>query len=89
MRNRGRWWPAALGWAAVSALLLAPAGCAGRLWVDRASAEGVRLHWYTREATMDIARAAAAENCRRYGKGAVLLDEFEDRDVTTANFACR
>jgi hypothetical protein len=89
MRIRQGWRPAALGWAAVPALLLTLAGCAGRVWLDRASAAGITLHWYTREATVDIARGEALEHCRGYGKDAVLLDEFVDRDITTAHFACR
>lgn len=70
-------------------MLLALAGCAGRVWLDQASPDGITLHWYTRDATIGIAHAEAAEHCRRFGKGAVLLDEFEDQDITTAHFACR
>jgi hypothetical protein len=77
------------GWRAAPALLLALAGCAGRLWVDQASADGITLHWYTREATIDTAHAEALEHCRGYGKGVVLLDEFADQDITRARFACR
>ena len=83
MRNRRGWR------AAAPALLLALAGCAGRLWVDQASADGITLHWYTREATIDTAHAEALEHCRGYGKGVVLLDEFADQDITRARFACR
>jgi hypothetical protein len=64
-------------------------GCAGRIWLDRASEQGATLHWYTREATIDEARARAAAHCSSFGKHALLLDEFEDQDVTTAHFACR
>lgn len=70
-------------------LLLALLGCAGRIWRDHADADGIALHWYTREASVDIARAAAAEHCRGFGKRAELVSEFEDQDVTRATFACR
>ncbi|HUJ98000.1 MAG TPA: hypothetical protein VLV85_07120 [Stellaceae bacterium] len=63
-------------------------GCAGRIWLDHASDQGATLHWYTREATIEEARARAAAHCSGFGKQALLLDEFEDQDVTTAHFAC-
>jgi hypothetical protein len=63
-------------------------GCAGRIWLDHASEQGATLHWYTREATIDEARARAAAHCSDFGKRALLLDLFEDQDVTTAHFAC-
>jgi hypothetical protein len=63
-------------------------GCAGRIWLDDASAQGATLHWYTREVTFDEATARAAAHCRNFGKRALLLDLFEDQDVTTAHFAC-
>jgi hypothetical protein len=64
-------------------------GCAGRIWLDHASAQGATLHWYTREVTINEARARAATHCSGFGKRALLLDEFEDQDVTTAHFACQ
>jgi hypothetical protein len=70
-------------------LLLALVGCAGRVWRDHADADGIALHWYTREATINIARAAAAEHCSDFGKRAELVSEFEDHDITRASFACR
>ena len=64
-------------------------GCAGRIWLDHASERGATLHWYTREVTINEARARAAAHCGSFGKRALLLDEFEDQDVTTAHFACQ
>jgi hypothetical protein len=63
-------------------------GCAGRIWLDHASEHGATLHWYTREVTIEEARVPAAAHCSDFGKRAVLLDEFEDQDVTTAHFVC-
>jgi hypothetical protein len=77
-----------LRWSAIFVLVVL-AGCAGRVWRDHADADGIALHWYTREATVDIAHAEAAEHCRSFGKHAELLAEFEDHDVTRARFACR
>lgn len=71
------------------ALALALAGCAGRIWVDQSSPQGIRIHWYTQESTIDIAHGMAVEHCQEHGKGAVLLRLFEDHDVTVADFACR
>jgi len=65
------------------------AACAGRIWRDEASPQGVRLHWYTGEASIDDARAEAARDCRAGGKRAELVEEFIDHDVTVARFACR
>ncbi len=71
-------------------LALALSACAsGRIWLDHDSPDGISLHWYTRETTIDDARAEATTHCQAWGKHAVLLDEFEDQDVTTAHFACR
>lgn len=65
------------------------AACAGRIRRDEADADGVRLHWYTGMASIDEARAEAARYCKARGKRAELQDEFIDRDVTVARFACR
>lgn len=71
-------------------LAMALAACAsGRIWLDHDSPDGITLHWYTKETTIDAARAEANNHCQAWAKQAVLLDEFEDRDVTTAHFACR
>lgn len=76
--------------AAPLALVLALAACAsGRIWLDHDSPDGITLHWYTKETTIDAARAEANNHCQARGRHALLLDEFEDRDVTTAHFACR
>jgi hypothetical protein len=80
---------ARLGPALALAGALALSGCAGRIWLDHESGTGATLHWYTRETTIDAARARAEEHCRHLAKRAVLLDEFEDQDITTAHFACR
>ncbi len=69
-------------------LLLTLLGCTGRLWQEHADADGITLHWYTRESTMDTVRDEAIEHCSLYGKRAELLREFEDQDMTTASFAC-
>ena len=70
-------------------LALLVSGCAGRIWVDQDNTEGIRLHWYTKEASIEDATARAREHCRPLGKEAVLEREFEDRDITEAVFACR
>ncbi len=72
-----------------SALAFALWACGGRIWVDRANAEGARLHWYTHEATIEEATARANEHCHSLGKQAVMAAEFEDQDITQAVFACR
>jgi hypothetical protein len=64
-------------------------GCAERIWRDEADADGVRLHWYTGEVSIDEARAEAVRYCQASGKRAELHDEFIDDDVTVARFACR
>jgi hypothetical protein len=69
-------------------LLLALAGCAGRIWHEDASADGIRLRWYTPEVTIDVARAEALEHCRRFDRRPELVREFADRDMTVADFAC-
>lgn len=69
-------------------LLLTLVGCTGRLWQENADANGITLHWYTRESTMDVVHAEATEHCSLYGKRAELLREFEGPNMTTANFAC-
>ena len=80
-----------LGWRAalVAGIALALAACAARIWRDEADADGVRLHWYTSTASIDEARAEAARYCQARGKRTELQDEFIDRDVTVARFACR
>ena len=70
-------------------MALAVAACAGRIWRDEADANGLRLHWYTSKVSIDEARAEAARYCEAGGKRAELQDEFIDRDVTVARFACR
>jgi hypothetical protein len=80
------------GWRATAiaaGVALGLAACVGRIWRDEADANGLRLHWYTKEASIDEARAEAARYCRDRGKRAELRDEFTDRDVTVARFACR
>ncbi len=75
--------------APVLVLVAALAACGGRIWADQESPQGVRLHWYTREASIDAATRRAAEHCQLWEKHAVLLEEFTDADVTVARFACR
>jgi hypothetical protein len=70
-------------------MALALAACAGRIWRDEADAHGVRLHWYTGKVSIDEAQAEAAGYCEARGGRAELQDEFIDRDVTVARFACR
>ena len=80
------------GWRAAlvgGGLALTLAACAGRIWRDEADADGVRLHWYTGNASIDDARVEAARYCQASSKRAELQDEFIDRDVTVARFACR
>jgi hypothetical protein len=69
-----------------SAVLLA--SCTGRIWQDEVSADTVRLHWYTAEASIDDARSLAEEHCRRSDRRAEMVQEFEDGDITTAGFVC-
>jgi hypothetical protein len=81
--------PNALGGCLAAALLTALlAGCAGRIWVDHEDASSIRLRWYTKENSIDAALARAQEHCASFGKKALLIDEFEDRDVQTAYFLC-
>jgi hypothetical protein len=80
----GRWCRAL----AAAGVALSLGACAARIWRDEADPEGVRLHWYTDRATIDEARAEAARYCQARGKHAALRDEFIDRDVTVARFAC-
>lgn len=81
--------PNAVGRCLATAFLTALlAGCAGRIWVDHEDAGSIRLHWYTKENSIDAARARAQEHCGSLGKKALLIDEFEDRDVQTAYFLC-
>jgi hypothetical protein len=80
------------GWRAAlvaGGMALALAACVGRIWRDEADADGVRLHWYTSKGSMDEAQAEAARYCQARGTRAALQDEFIDRDVTVARFACR
>jgi hypothetical protein len=80
------------GWRAAlvaGGMALALAGCVGRIWRDEADADGIRLHWYTSKVSIDEARAEAVRYCQARGKRAELEDEFIDRDVTVARFACR
>jgi hypothetical protein len=87
MASGGRWRRGAA--AALLLGTLALAACAGRVWLDHESDAGATLHWYTHEASIsEVARRAEA-HCQSFGKRALLLDEFEDQDVTTAHFACR
>ncbi len=81
-----RGWGAALATVGVA---LSVAACAARIWRDQASEEGMRLHWYTKEASIDDARAEAARYCNARDRRAELLEEFIDADVTVARFACR
>jgi len=74
---------------AAGGMALTVAACAARIWRDEASAEGVRLHWYTNEASLEDATAEAARHCRAWAKRAEFLEEFIDDDVTVARFACR
>src|SRR5579863_6230414 len=60
------------------------AACSGRIWQDEATADTVRLHWYTAEASIDEARSLGEEHCRRSGRRAEMVQEFEDGDITTA-----
>lgn len=70
--------------------LIALAGCSsGRIWLDHDTVDGATLHWYTDEATMTDAQARAATHCSQFGRRALLLDEFQDEDVTTAHFVCQ
>lgn len=80
-----RRWHGALAAAAVALTLGA---CATRIWRDEADPEGVRLHWYTNQVSIDEARGEAARYCQARDKHAVLRDEFIDRDVTVARFVC-
>ena len=63
--------------------------CGGRVWLDHGSDAGATLHWYTREASISEVAARAQAHCQGFGKRALLLDESEDQDVTTAHFACQ
>ena len=65
------------------------AGCAGRIWTDQSTPQGLALHWYTKETTVEAATAEAETHCRNFGTHAVLLGEFEDQDITRAQYACR
>jgi hypothetical protein len=66
------------------------AGCAsGRIWTDESAPQGIALHWYTKEVSIDAAKAAADAHCRQAGRRAVLVREFEDQDITRAQFDCR
>ncbi len=85
-RSRLQGWGAAL---AAGGVALSVAACAARIWRDQASEEGMRLHWYTKEASIDDARAEAARYCKARERRAELLEEFIDADVTVARFACR
>jgi hypothetical protein len=69
-------------------LLLALADCTGRIWRENGTADGITLHWYTREVSMDEATGEAHEHCEAYGRRSRLVRVFEDQDTTTANFAC-
>jgi len=75
--------------AAAHVLAFCLAGCTGRVWTDAATADAIRLRWYTRETTIDAARSKAEAHCQGVGKQAALGNEFEDGDVTVATFACR
>jgi hypothetical protein len=80
------------GWRAAllaGGMALVLAACAGRIWRDEADANGVRLHWYNGTVSIDEARGEAAGYCQARGKRAALQNEFIDRDVTVARFACR
>ena len=74
-----------------STLLLATSllvACSGRIWQDETSADTVRLHWYTAEASIADARSLADQHCRRADKRAEMVQEFEDGDITIAGFVC-
>ena len=88
MGSRGRraGWRVAL---AAAGMALGAAACAAPIWRDEATPQGVRLHWYANEASIDDARAEAARYCQAQGKRAELLEEFIDDDVTVARFGCR
>jgi hypothetical protein len=70
-------------------IVVSLAGCTGRIWVDHQSDDGLRLRWYTDEASIDDATSRAGELCAASGRRATLVQEFEDQDVTLAEFACR
>jgi hypothetical protein len=74
---------------AAGAMALSVAACAARIWRDEATPQGVRLHWYTNEASIDDAKAEAGRYCQGWNKRAELLEEFIDDDVTVARFGCR
>jgi len=74
---------------AAGGMALSVAACAARIWRDEATPQGVRLHWYTNEASINEARAEAARYCQAQAKRAELVEELVDDDVTVARFACR
>jgi hypothetical protein len=74
---------------AAAGMALSLAACAGRIWRDEAAEQGVRLHWYNDEGSIDGARAEAARYCKARNKRAELLEGFVDHDVTWARFAWR
>src|SRR5260370_13224521 len=65
MGSRGRHaaWRVAL---AAAGMALGMAACAARIWRDEATPQGVRLHWYTNEASIDAATAQAAPYCQAH-----------------------
>lgn len=65
------------------------AGCGAVIMVDQESPQGVKLHWYNDEGSIDAATRKAERHCRRGDKQAILVEEFVDDDVTTARFECR
>lgn len=82
---RARWPMLVAGAMGVTAL----SGCLQEPRVDRSGPDGIEMHWYTADSSIDAAMAEAEAYCRPLGKHALLTREFEDQDVTTAHFACR
>lgn len=73
----------------VLGLAAALAGCGGVVLVDQESQQGIKLHWYNDEGSIDTATRKAERHCRRWDKHAFLVKEFVDDTVTVARFECR
>jgi hypothetical protein len=69
-------------------LLLALAGCSGRIWRDQVSPDGITYRWYTNEVSMDEVSAEAVRHCSAYGRRPQLVRVFEDQDMSVANYVC-
>ncbi len=70
---------------ALALATLALAACTGRVAVVRQSPEAIELRWANNLGTFDRAARLAQRHC---GAPAALEQEFMDRDVTLARFAC-